>query len=482
MQHADRHYLAGEQKIMNIINSESAQHFHLDEQSLQAIRQFGEHFPGGFFIYREEGNKELLYANSALIEIFGCRNLNEFKQHTGFVYEGMLHPDVREKINSAIKTKYSSSKSIIGHIIYRILRRDGATRWVDTYGHYAVSEEYGGVYFVFAMDITEQKLATESSKELNRSVFEALTSSYDSVMLIKDLDTERISLFRHPDENDDISHIRTALRQANYTEATNHYIDTMVLPEDREWMRREIALPNIKKELAESKRFAITYRRILNGEIRYYRVEYIRLKSKDSKSGIIYAFKDVDDEVRNEKKLKTDLQAAILAQKQKEKEFYLVQEMALKDPLTGIKNKRAFKQRENQLNQAINKNEPLQFALVVCDVNDLKVVNDTQGHLAGDQYIKNTCSFICHVFQHSPVFRFGGDEFVVILSGADYENREQLMQELDRNNQKNLLAGDVVIANGLAEFDPLLDTCTNDVLRRADECMYENKILLKSMR
>ena len=467
---------------MNIIDSQNAQHFSLNEQSLQAIRQFGEHFPGGFFIYREEGNKELLYVNSALLEIFGCRNLDEFKQHTGFVYTGMLHPDVRAKINSAIKTKFSANKSIIGHIIYRILRRDGATRWIDTYGHYAVSEEYGGVYFVFATDITEQKLASESSKELNLSVFEALTSSYDSVLLIKDLDTERISLFRHPNKEDDVTHIRTALRQAYYTEATNHYIDTMVLPEDREWLRREIALPNIKKELAESKRFAVTYRRILNGETRYYRVEYIRLKLKDGKSGIIYAFKDVDDEVRNEKKLKTDLQAAILAQKQQEKEFYIVQDMALKDSLTGIKNKRAFKQRENQLNQAIKKKEPLQFAIVVCDVNDLKVINDTQGHLAGDQYIKNTCTFICHVFQHSPVFRFGGDEFVVILTGSDFENREQLMQELDQNNRKNLLTGDLVVANGLAEFDPSQDTCTNDVLQRADNSMYENKMQLKGMR
>ena len=345
-----------------------------------------------------------------------------------------------------------------------------------------MSEEYGGVYFVFATDITEQKLASESSKELNRSVFEALTSSYDSVLLIKDMDTERISLFRHPNKEDDVTHIRTALRQAYYTEATNHYIDTMVLPEDRDWFRRETALPNVKKALAENKHFAVNYRRILNGETRYYRVEFIRLKLKDGKSGIIYGFKDVDDEVRNEKKLKTDLQAAILAQKQQEKEFYIVQDMALKDPLTGIKNKRAFKQRENQLNQAIKKKEPLQFAIVVCDVNDLKVINDTQGHLAGDQYIKNTCTFICHVFQHSPVFRFGGDEFVVILTGSDFENREQLMQELDQNNRKNLLTGDLVVANGLAEFDPSKDTCTNDVLQRADNSMYENKMQLKGMR
>mgnify|MGYP007012512302 CR=1 FL=1 len=54
---------------MNIIDSQNAQHFSLNEQSLQAIRQFGEHFPGGFFIYREEGNKELLY-----VKMWFCSN------------------------------------------------------------------------------------------------------------------------------------------------------------------------------------------------------------------------------------------------------------------------------------------------------------------------------------------------------------------------------------------------------------------------
>lgn len=466
---------------MNIIDSENALRSNLNEESLQAIRQFGDHFPGGFFIYKEDGNKELLYVNSALLNIFGCRDIDEFKQLTGFTYEGMLHPEVREKINAAIQSKFADNKSIIGHIVYRIIRKDGASRWVDTYGHYAVSEEYGGVYYVFAMDITERKLASDFSKALRQAVFEALTSSYDSVMLIKDLNTEKISLFRHPDVNDDISHIQTALRQAYYTEATNHYADTMVLPEDREWFRKETSLPNVKKMLKENRRFSVTYRRVANGEVRYFRVEFIRLALSGEKSGIIYAFKDIDDDIRHEKKLKTDLQAAILAQKQQEKEFIIAQEMALKDPLTGIKNKRAFEIREEELTIRIQRQELLQFAFVVCDVNDLKVINDTQGHLAGDQYIKQTCSYICHVFQHSPVFRFGGDEFVIILSGTDFENRKQLMQELADNNRNNMHTGGMVIASGMAEFDSLLDTCADDVLQRADKNMYENKLLLKSI-
>ena len=53
--------------------------FLLNEQNLEAIEQIGEHIPGGFFIYKEGGNEELLYANQAVFDIFGCRDLTEFK-------------------------------------------------------------------------------------------------------------------------------------------------------------------------------------------------------------------------------------------------------------------------------------------------------------------------------------------------------------------------------------------------------------------
>lgn len=89
------------------------------------------------------------------------------------------------------------------------------------------------------------------------------------------------------------------------------------------------------------------------------------------------------------------------------------------DPLTGIKNKHAYAQWEENINGRIKEGDQNPFAVVVCDINNLKIVNDMYGHNEGDACIKNACARICGVFSHSPVFRIGGDEFVVILSGED---------------------------------------------------------------
>ena len=70
------------------------------------------------------------------------------------------------------------------------------------------------------------------------------------------------------------------------------------------------------------------------------------------------------------------------------------------------------------------------FSVVVCDVNGLKHVNDTLGHKAGDEYICAACDMICEIYDHSPVYRLGGDEFTVVLSGHDYDIREELLQML----------------------------------------------------
>ena len=118
----------------------------------------------------------------------------------------------------------------------------------------------------------------------------------------------------------------------------------------------------------------------------------------------------------------------------------------------------------------------------MCDINNLKVVNDTQGHEAGDVYIRECCLMICHVFTHSPVFRLGGDEFAVILQGQDYENRDELLALLREQAALPGEEGKGCMACGLAEYLPQTDTSLSDVFARADRAMYEEKTRMKAGR
>ena len=105
------------------------------------------------------------------------------------------------------------------------------------------------------------------------------------------------------------------------------------------------------------------------------------------------------------------------------------------DPLTGVKNRAAYDSVVSEFNSRIfNKNEK-DFAIVIFDINNLKMINDELGHEFGDAYIINSCKLLCDVFKHSPVFRIGGDEFLIILRGEDYEARNDLLILLnDRMN------------------------------------------------
>ena len=111
-------------------------------------------------------------------------------------------------------------------------------------------------------------------------------------------------------------------------------------------------------------------------------------------------------------------------------------------------------------------------------MNDLKKVNDTEGHQAGDQHIRDACMIICDIFKHSPVFRIGGDEFTVISQGKDYARIDKLLDEMRDHNAEAARTGGIVIACGMAKFNN--DACVAEVLSRADHAMYENKAKLKA--
>ena len=154
-----------------------------------------------------------------------------------------------------------------------------------------------------------------------------------------------------------------------------------------------------------------------------------------------------------------------------------------RDPLTSVGNKAAYIKKLEELKKEIEGGDT-DFALVMVDINELKTINDSYGHNAGDIYIKGCCHVICQIYKHSPVYRVGGDEFVVVLRGEDYKNRYALFEELRTNYEKSGIRADVdawlkySAASGMAEYS-FEDNTVELVFKRADKAMYENKLEYK---
>ena len=150
------------------------------------------------------------------------------------------------------------------------------------------------------------------------------------------------------------------------------------------------------------------------------------------------------------------------------------------DALTSVRNKGGFFECIQGLQERLDNKEPLAFAIIIMDCDNLKTVNDQYGHDKGDVYIKTASELICRIFKHSPVFRIGGDEFAVVLQNADYQNRKELTEMFEKTAGEIRASAEnkweqVSVALGMAEYDPQSDTSVDDVIHRADKTMYENK-------
>ncbi|MBR4760161.1 MAG: GGDEF domain-containing protein, partial [Lachnospiraceae bacterium] len=157
-----------------------------------------------------------------------------------------------------------------------------------------------------------------------------------------------------------------------------------------------------------------------------------------------------------------------------------IQDMAKTDTMTGVRNKHAYTEFEAELNQKITDGTLDKLAVIVCDVNGLKHVNDTKGHAAGDQLIKDAANLLSEYFMHGSVFRIGGDEFVVLLQGKGYDKRQENIDEFNRKVESNIAQEAVVVSIGPATLQPG-DRTLRDIFERADQLMYERKKQLKAM-
>ncbi len=164
--------------------------------------------------------------------------------------------------------------------------------------------------------------------------------------------------------------------------------------------------------------------------------------------------------------------------KARKADFY--KELANTDSITKINNRTAF---NHDIEKLSNENE---YCIISMDLNNLKQVNDTKGHQAGDRYILNAANIIKDIFeQFGKCYRIGGDEFSVIIINDDCtaiakDLTDKMENEITKHNNDNP-EDPVDIAWGYEVKMPGDLRNFNEILFSADEKMYENKRYKKGM-
>ena len=207
-----------------------------------------------------------------------------------------------------------------------------------------------------------------------------------------------------------------------------------VYPEDITKFQTLLTRDNILEEIKKNGYCAFQYRMLLDGEPTYVSLKAALVEEQDGPQ-LIIGINNIDAQVRREQDYERKLSAA--------------RSKANLDTLTGVKNKTAYENMSETLSRQIEGGQSVKYAIALCRVKDLELVNETKGRCAGDQLIRDACAIVCDVFKHSPVFRVAGDEFAVIAQGHDFECVDELAAHLKEIGQ----SGEVAISCGMAKYD-----------------------------
>lgn len=91
--------------------------------------------PGGVLVYRDDEKEEILYANSWLIHMFGCHDMDDFMAVTGGSFKSLVYPRDVEKVEKDIERQISSGTNVFDYVNYRIFTKEGTEKTVEEFGH-----------------------------------------------------------------------------------------------------------------------------------------------------------------------------------------------------------------------------------------------------------------------------------------------------------------------------------------------------------
>ncbi len=364
-------------------------------------------------------------------------------------------PAVQKKLFDQDRAKHGQDDSE-----ENLLLVDGVMNQLIERGYYAL--EANSLPFRWGVNADDSFNASCTAADyisINRGLITALSGDYIAIYTV-DPETDHYTEYS---STSDYEGLGLAKEGKHFFEESRQQSLRAIYLEDLDLFLSTFTRETVFQHIERDGLFVLNYRLVMDGEPRYVCLKAALVKEKDGPQ-LIVGVTNIDAQVKRDEEYAYNLSVA--------------RDKANLDELTGVKNKHAYVDVESQLDSRIDNGTILPFAIVVLDINGLKEVNDTKGHQAGDLYLQQGCSMICGIFQHSPVFRVGGDEFVVIAQGKDYEEIDALMAQLAERNEAHQASGKVVVAGGMARYEN--NTSVSAVFEKADGRMYENKKKLKS--
>lgn len=410
---------------------------------------------------------KVLNANPAMEEILGYTT-QELKET--WLVDITFPEDIGLTLKSFEELRTSSRE--YHQLEKRYFRKDGELIWVHMTTS-LVKDTEGQAGFIFGMieDITNRKL-TEDKLKWNESLLRMMASSSPQAFLIVDSSRERISYFNRrfcqiwgmedletPLQNGEvkyneiISHIARLLKNAPSFVALAEALQDL---DNRQVIENEI-------ELRDSRM------------IRHYSTQM-----RDEEGGYVgrlHIFEDITER----KQLECSLaQAKLEAEKAKEE----AERLAFTDYLTGLYNRRAFiSMLKMELDRAKRKQESI--SLILLDVDNFKLINDTYGHLAGDAVLQEISKVVNeNLRRYDFVGRYGGEEFIICLPDTTGDKALVIAERIRRMIASEEIPipeseaiAQVTVSMGISPLGPEEPRNLDLLIKNADIVLYEAKKL-----
>jgi len=410
--------------------------YELLSESEERFRAIFEQAPIGISLLDPDSGK-VYKANKKYLELIGKTEA----QLGNFDWIEITYPEDVEK-HKHLKQQLITKKLDIFELDKRYVKSDGNIVWTNIKEIMFGNNSAEGIKeLCFSEDITEKKKnmdALVASENSFRSIFE---SSADAILIltedsILDCNIAAFELFGVKKKSEIVGKMvwdfSPEFQQKGYSSV--------------EKARRMIQLADINM----SSRFEWTHK---NNEGKSFIVDVVLTKiffhGKEAYHAVI---RDISARKELEEKLEN---------------------MSYYDQLTGVYNRRFF---EEELLRC-DKSENLPITIIMADVNGLKLVNDSFGHVKGDKLLKKVSeSIIKGCREKDIVCRIGGDEFVVIMNNTSQQQAELMVNDIIyRTTKEKIDLVDVSVSLGWAEKSDM-QTDINHVLKLAEDYLYKKKL------